>query len=328
MTRILEFTLGPEANGARLDAALAGKAGDLSRTALQELIRQGALTVDGKTVKPGLKLKGGESIRVELPEKSAPETISATPLTFPIIFEDEHLVVVNKPAGLVTHPGAGHETESVVSALLSHARLSPIGAPLRPGVVHRLDKGTSGLMVVAKTEAVHRKLARSFAGRQVTKEYLALVQGRVADDRGRIEVAIERDRLHRKRMKATYGERGRMAVSVFEVIERLRGASLVRIRIETGRTHQIRVHMAFLGHPLLGDVLYGGKRIDGKAVHHLHSARLALKHPVSGVPTTWEAPLPNDFSETLASLRAGPGEVPAGARRPAAAPRAKKPAAS
>ncbi|HEY9071585.1 MAG TPA: RluA family pseudouridine synthase [Candidatus Ozemobacteraceae bacterium] len=325
MTRILEFTLGPEANGARLDAALAGKAGDLSRTALQELIRQGALTVDGKTVKPGLKLKGGEAIRVELPEESTPDTITPTPLAFPIIYEDEHLVVIDKPVGLVTHPGAGHETESVVSALLSHTRLSPIGAPLRPGVVHRLDKGTSGLMVLAKTESVHRKLTRSFASRQVTKEYLALVQGRIADDRGRIEVAIERDRLHRKRMKATYGERGRMAVSVFEVIERLRGASLVRVRIETGRTHQIRVHMAFIGHPLLGDVLYGGKRIDGKIVHHLHSARLTLKHPVSGTPITWEAPLPAAFTEAIATLRTSSGKAPALPLRITKANRPRKP---
>lgn len=303
MTPILEFTLAPEAKGERLDAALAGKASDLSRTALQDLIKSGAVTVDGRPAKPSQKMKGGESIRVELPEEATPEMIAATPLRFPIVFEDDHLVIVDKPAGLVVHPGAGHEAESVVSGLLSRMSLSPVGAPLRPGVVHRLDKATSGLMVLAKNEKTHRKLTKAFAGRAVTKEYLALVQGRIKDERGRIEVAIERDRLHRKRMKATFGERGRMAVSVFDVVERMRGATLVRVRIETGRTHQIRVHMAFLGHPLLGDVLYGGRRIEGKAVHFLHSAKLSLSHPVTGKQLTWEQPVPPSFAAIVAHLR-------------------------
>ncbi|HOT28256.1 MAG TPA: RluA family pseudouridine synthase [Candidatus Ozemobacteraceae bacterium] len=307
MTPILEFTLAPEAKGERLDAALAGRTGNLSRTALQELIKSGAVTVDGRAAKPSQKMKGGESIRVELPEESAPETIAATPLRFPIVFEDEHLVVVDKPAGLVVHPGAGHESESVVSGLLSRMSLSPVGAPLRPGVVHRLDKATSGLMVLAKNEKTHRKLTKAFAGRTVTKEYLALVQGRIKDERGRIEVAIERDRLHRKRMKATYGERGRMAVSSFEVVERMRGATLVRVRIETGRTHQIRVHMAFLGHPLLGDVLYGGRRFEGKAIHYLHSAKLSMSHPVTGKHLTWEQPVPPAFAAIITHLRGAPG---------------------
>jgi len=306
MTPILEFTLASDLKGERLDAALAAKAGDLSRTILQNLIKSGAVTVDGRPAKPSQKMKGGESIRIDLPEAAAPETIAATPLRFPIVFEDDHLVVVDKPAGLVVHPGAGHEAESVVSALLSRMSLSSVGAPLRPGVVHRLDKATSGLMVLAKTEKTHRKLTKAFAGRAVTKEYLALVQGRIQDERGRIEVAIERDRLHRKRMKATYGERGRMAVSVFDVVERLRGATLVRVRIETGRTHQIRVHMAFLGHPLLGDVLYGGRRIEGKAVHYLHSAKLSMSHPVTGKQMTWEQPVPPTFAAIITHLRGNP----------------------
>ncbi|MBP7633166.1 RluA family pseudouridine synthase [Candidatus Ozemobacteraceae bacterium] len=306
MTPILEFTLASDAKGERLDAALASRAGDLSRTTLQELIKSGSVTVDGRSAKPSQKMKGGEAIRMELPEATVPETIAATPLRFPIVFEDDHLVVIDKPAGLVVHPGAGHEAESVVSGLLSRMSLSPVGAPLRPGVVHRLDKATSGLMVLAKTEKTHRKLTKAFAGRAVTKEYLALVQGRIQDERGRIEVAIERDRLHRKRMKATYGERGRMAVSVFDVVERLRGATLVRVRIETGRTHQIRVHMAFLGHPLLGDVLYGGRRIEGKAIHYLHSAKLSMPHPVTGKPLTWEQPAPPAFTAIISQLRSSP----------------------
>lgn len=303
MTPIFEFKLAPEAKGERLDAALAGKAGDLSRTALQELIKGGAVTIDGKSAKSSQKMKGGETIRVELPEESSPETISATPLRFPIVFEDEHLVVVNKPAGLVVHPGAGRETESVVSSLLSRMKLSPIGSPLRPGVVHRLDKATSGLMILAKNDKTHRKLTKAFAGRTVTKEYLALVQGRISDNRGRIEVSIERDRVQRKRMKATYGERGRMAISVFEVVERLKGATLVRVRIETGRTHQIRVHMAFLGHPLLGDVLYGGRRIEGKTIHFLHSTKLSMVHPTTGKQITWESPVPPDFAAAIERYR-------------------------
>ena len=165
------------------------------------------------------------------------------------------------------------------------------------------DKDTSGVMILAKTRDAHRKLAEAFAGHELEKEYLAIIQGHIVNRKGRIEVAIERDKIHRKRMKATSAEKGRMAISIFEVLEYLKGATLVKVKILTGRTHQIRVHMAFTGHPLLGDVTYGGKRLEKKAEHFLHSHRLALKHPVTGKQLEFIAPMPDRFARILAQLR-------------------------
>jgi len=289
--------------GLRLDLALSRHFPDTSRAMIQEMVKNGEITIDEKTVKPSRKIYGGERVSITLREPEKPPMISATELDFPILFEDEDIIVVNKPAGLVVHPGAGKEAFSVVSALLSRTHLSPIGAPLRPGVVHRLDKTTSGVMVLAKTETAHRKLAKIFSGRSAEKEYLAILEGKPAVEKGRIEVAIERDRLHRKRMKATSSDKGRESVSVFEIIESFRHAALARVKIETGRTHQIRVHMAYIRSPLLGDVTYGGSKWEGKAIHYLHSHRLSLKHPISGNKMEWIAPLPSQFQEALQHLR-------------------------
>ncbi len=303
MNKRMEWKAEPTAAGKRLDVALAGQLPDLSRSALQEMIKRGAVTVDGRPGKPSLKLRGGEQVVCQLPEPEPPPTLRATALTFGILYEDEHLIAVDKPVGLVVHPGAGRETASVVAGVLAHTTLSPVGAPLRPGVVHRLDKGTSGVMLLAKTQKAHQKLARMFAARETCKEYLAIVQGHPRDAAGRIEIAIERDRVRRQRMKAAPAGRGRMAISTFQVLERLKGAALVRVRIETGRTHQIRVHLSYLGHPLLGDVTYGGRRWQGRAVHFLHAARLSLAHPVTGAPLTLVAPLPAAFEQALRDLR-------------------------
>ena len=303
MSKTETWAVEPEYAGLRIDLAINRKFGQISRTLAQEMLKTGEIKVGSQLVKPGLKVKGGEKVENTFrPEEVEPE-IKATTLDFPILFEDRYMIAVNKPAGLVVHPGAGKEKTTVVSALLGHTKLSPIGAPTRPGVVHRLDKDTSGVMILAKTRDVHRKLAEAFAGHELEKEYLAIIQGHIVNRKGRIEVAIERDKIHRKRMKATSADKGRMAISNFEVIEYLKGATLVKVKILTGRTHQIRVHMAFTGHPLLGDVTYGGKRLEKKAEHFLHSHRLALKHPVTGKELEFIAPIPDRFTHMLTQLR-------------------------
>ncbi len=303
MSKTETWAVEPEYAGLRIDLAINRKFGQISRTLAQEMLKTGEIKVGSQLVKPGLKVKGGEKVEITFrPEEVEPE-IKATTLDFPILFEDRYMIAVNKPAGLVVHPGAGKEKTTVVSALLGHTKLSPIGAPTRPGVVHRLDKDTSGVMILAKTRDVHRKLAEAFAGHELEKEYLAIIQGHIVNRKGRIEVAIERDKIHRKRMKATSADKGRMAISNFEVIEYLKGATLVKVKILTGRTHQIRVHMAFTGHPLLGDVTYGGKRLEKKAEHFLHSHRLALKHPVTGKDLEFIAPMPDRFAHMLTQLR-------------------------
>ncbi len=302
MKKVEEWIIEEEHIGSRLDSVINTEFADISRSLAQDMLKNGEITVNGKACKPGLKLKGGELVRIER-RYEEPLNIQATELNFPVIFEDENIVVINKPAGLVVHPGAGREKTTVVSALIGHTVLSPIGAPERPGVVHRLDKETSGLMVLAKTREAHQSLAQMFSNHDVEKEYIALIQGHIVNKKGRIEVAIERDPIHRKRMKATSAEKGRKAISNFEVIEYLNGASLVKVRILTGRTHQIRVHMAFTGHPLFGDVTYGGKRFEKQIKHFLHSCRLGFKHPVSGKQLDFSADLPDSFIEAVEGLK-------------------------
>lgn len=303
MNKVEEWLVENEFAGMRLDQAINQKYREISRTLAQSMIKAGEISLDGSSVKPGFKLKGGEKIQLSLHKEEPVSDITATPLDFKILYEDKHIVVIDKPAGLVVHPGAGKETVTVVSALLGHTSLSPIGAPTRPGVVHRLDKGTSGIMVLAKTREAHRRLTEAFSGRELEKEYLAIIQGHIVNRKGRIEVAIERDKIHRKRMKATPAAKGRMAISLFEVIEYLEGATLVKVKILTGRTHQIRVHMAFTGHPLLGDITYGGKRWQKRAHHFLHSSRLAFNHPITGAKLELQAELPPDFAQALQELR-------------------------
>lgn len=303
MSRVEEWIVETELAGTRLDSAINQKYKDISRNLAQEMLKSGEITLNGSACKPGQKLKGGEKILITLREEEPDQVIQATVLDFPILYEDKYIIAINKPAGLVVHPGAGKEKTTVVSALLGHTKLSPIGAPSRPGIVHRLDKETSGVMILAKTRDAHRKLSEAFSGHEVDKEYHAIIQGHIVNRKGRIEVAIERDKIHRKRMKATSAEKGRMAISIFEVVEYLKSASLVKVKILTGRTHQIRVHMAFTGHPLLGDITYGGKKLTKKAQHFLHSSRLALKHPITGKDMVFEAPLPENFAQMLELLR-------------------------
>ena len=303
MTKEIRWTVPADQTGRRLDAILAEAFPDRSRSNHRGLILNGNIIVDGVQVKPSMKALGGEKLCIVLPDEKLVDTIAQTPLNFPILFEDEHLIVINKPSNLVAHPGAGHEEVSVVSALLSHCQLCPIGAPLRPGIIHRLDKETSGVMVLAKTEIAHKRLVKAFSEHLVDKTYLGIAQGEFANNRGVIKVAIERDRQHRKRMMATRADRGKMAISHFQVKERFRAATMVEVIIETGRTHQIRVHLSYIGNPLLGDKTYQGKKWPGHPHHFLHSHRLKMLHPISEKIMIWIAPLPDDFQAALAELR-------------------------
>lgn len=312
----------PAEAGRRLDQFLAGQLAEVSRARVQELIRQGKVEVNGATAKASLRLKGGETIALLGPAEPPP--LRAIPENIPldIVYEDDSLAVVSKPAGMMVHAGAGRADEArnrgtLVNALLHHfAELSAVGGELRPGIVHRLDKQTSGLMVVAKDDAAHRKLAAQFAARQVHKQYVALVHGWVKRDEGTVEQAIQRDRIRRTRM-TTRRSGGRAALSRYRVRERLETPwgkfSLVEVTIATGRTHQIRVHLASLGHPVVGDALYGAPRqlrsSDGKSRrptlerNFLHAASLEFLHPRSGKTLSFSQPLPAELEGFLKRLR-------------------------
>jgi len=307
----------------RLDRWLAAQVPEHSRSSLQSLMAAAAVVIDGRPARPSTRVRAGETVTVHFPE---PRPASLLPQDIPlsVVHEDQWLLVIEKPAGLVVHPGAGSADGTLVNALLHHVRdLSGIGGELRPGIVHRLDKGTSGLMVVAKDDATHRDLARQFAGRTVEKEYLAVVHGVPSPRQGVIDSPIGRDPVHRKKMSAR-APRARTARSSYAVAEVLDGAALVRVRIHTGRTHQVRVHLAGLGHPVAGDPLYGGRRTPAsrgpdarealRALPRpaLHAARLAFTHPRSGDRLTFESALPPDLQDLASRLRPGPGGPPAG----------------
>jgi 23S rRNA pseudouridine1911/1915/1917 synthase len=305
----------------RLDSWLARELPGLSRARIQSLIAAGEVRLQGKTTRASARLRPGQAVSVFVPEpvpaRPLPEDI---PLD--IVHEDRHLLVLSKPAGLAVHPGAGRPGGTLVNALLRHVRdLSGVGGVLRPGIVHRLDRGTSGLLVVAKDDATHRALAQQFAGRTVEKEYLALVLGVPARREGPIDAPVGRDPVHRKRMSAR-SPRGREARSSYAVQEAFDGAALLRVRIHTGRTHQIRVHLASLGHPVAGDATYGGTRpppsrqaasraaLASLERPALHAARLAFTHPGTGQRVIFESPLPSDLQAVVDRLRAGSGGEP------------------
>lgn len=292
--------------GMRLDVALAADAAlGLSRSRIQALIAAGAVTVDGVAVtRSGLRLRGGETIAVEVPPDRPAEAF-AEDIPLDVVYEDADIIVINKPRGLVVHPAAGHSSGTLVNALLKHCPdLAGIGGVLRPGIVHRLDRDTTGLLVAAKTQRAHEALARAIKARAVRREYLAIVWGVPDAPQGRIEAPIGRHPVDRKRMAVVEG--GRPAVSHFTVLESFGRASLLRCALETGRTHQIRVHLAFIGHPVIGDPVYGGRRDPcGMAGQALHAALLAFDHPVDGRPLRFEVPPPEDFRQLLARLRAG-----------------------
>jgi 23S rRNA pseudouridine1911/1915/1917 synthase len=297
--------------GQRLDQFLAARLPALSRSQVQRLIRAGHVRVrETPVTKAGLAVSAGLTVDIEVP---APTPASPAPEDLPltILYDDEDLAVVDKPAGLVVHPGAGHAGGTLVNALLHHlGGLSGVGGAERPGIVHRLDRGTSGVMVIAKHDRAHRELARQFHDREVVKEYVALAWGRVRPGE-RLDRPIGRDPRNRRRMSGR-GTRGRAALTEILDVEPLRGVSLVRVALGTGRTHQIRVHLSERGHPVVGDTLYGGVRrrvpahlsaLAGLDRPFLHAARLTFVHPRDGRRLTFEAPLAADLATVLAVLR-------------------------
>jgi 23S rRNA pseudouridine1911/1915/1917 synthase len=295
----------------RLDTYLRGKFPAASRGAIQRLIEEGHILVNGKRVKPNHTPRAGEKVDVHWPE-AKPAKAQPEEIPFEVLFEDETLLVLNKPAGLVVHPAAGHEEHTLVNALLHHCagELSGIGGVARPGIVHRLDKETSGCLVVAKNDETHLALSSQFASRKVEKAYRAIVCGEMSRDKGEVRAAIARHPSHRKRM-AVNDETGREARTSYQVLERLRASTLVEAALHTGRTHQIRVHFQFLGFPLVGDLTYGQrqnarlKELVGFAAPRvmLHAFQLAFIHPRSGKRVHFEAPLPKDFEDVVKALR-------------------------
>ena len=317
-------TVSADSEGTRLDRFLASVLPAHSRSQIQRLIKEGLIHVAGRETKPNQPVRAGQAISIELTEPVDPVP-QPEALALPILYQDQDVIVVDKPAGMVVHPAAGHASGTLVNALLHHVDdLSGIGGEKRPGIVHRLDRGTSGLMVVAKHDAAHAELSRQFHDREVEKEYFALVWGEVHAGR-RIDAPIGRDPSNRKKMSARSLPRGsrsgdparvrrsREAVTRIMRAEKLRVLTLVQVAIHTGRTHQIRVHLSAIGHPIVGDPLYGGvhRRVPGdvRAVTHLerpflHAAKLVFKHPRDGRRMEFTSELPADLQRVLDELRA------------------------
>jgi 23S rRNA pseudouridine1911/1915/1917 synthase len=301
---VIELQVARERAGLRLDRCLALELPEFSRSRLQALIRDGLVRRNGETARASEPVKSGDAIRVEVPplQKIA---AAAEEIPLRILHEDDDLLVLDKPAGMVVHPGAGNAEHTLVNALLAHCRtLSGIGGVERPGIVHRLDKETSGCLVVAKNDTTHRELSRQFAERTVQKTYLALVAGQLKRASGRIEAAIARHPVHRQRMSVSTDVRGRAAVTDYRVVRSSAAASLVECELHSGRTHQIRVHLHHIGHPVLGDKVYGARFAKDFARQMLHAWRLGFAHPRSGEWLQLEAPVPEDFTAALERLRA------------------------
>jgi len=287
--------------GARLDKYVAEKCPGLSRTQAQKLIADGHVTVNGSTARSALKLSIGDKVTVRIPPAGpGPPLPEAIP--FKIIYEDGDLLVVDKPAGLAVHPAPGHPAHTLINALLSHlSELPDTGSPLRPGIVHRLDKDTSGLMLVAKNVSAHATLSDQFKKRSVTKAYLVLVKGHLTPDEGIIEAPIGRDPRHRKRMAVVAEGRGRQARTEYRVVEHIDDYTLLEVKPETGRTHQIRVHLSAIGYPVVGDPTYGVKS-PSLSRQFLHASRLGFHLPSSGEYVEFESGLPPDLQQALKDI--------------------------
>ena len=292
-----------ESKNQRLDAFLASSLDGLTRSQATRLIESGKVAVNGRAVSKSYKLAGGEGIAVTLPE---PEPVEAVPQDIPldVVYEDADVIVVNKPSGMVVHPAPGHPDGTLVNALLYHCAgtLSGIGGALRPGIVHRIDRDTSGLIIAAKNDAAHQCLSAQLADHTLARTYECIVVGALREDRGTVDAPIARHPTDRKRMAVVAG--GREAVTHWEVIARYPGYTHVRCRLETGRTHQIRVHMAYIGHPILGDTVYGTKKeVPGLTGQCLHAVGLRFLHPRTHEVMELSCPLPDEFTRMLQKIR-------------------------
>ena len=292
-----------ESKNQRLDAFLASSLDGLTRSQATRLIESGEVAVNGRAVGKSYKLAGGEDIAVTLPE---PEPVEAVPQDIPldVVYEDADVIVVNKPSGMVVHPAPGHPDGTLVNALLYHCAgtLSGVGGALRPGIVHRIDRDTSGLIIAAKNDAAHQYLSAQLADHTLARTYECIVVGKLREDRGTVDAPIARHPTDRKRMAVVAG--GREAVTHWEVIARYPGYTHVRCRLETGRTHQIRVHMAYIGHPILGDTVYGAKKeVPGLTGQCLHAVGLRFLHPRTHEVVELFCPLPEEFTRMLQKIR-------------------------
>ena len=295
--------------GQRLDKLLAEQLPELTRSAIQNLMREGCVTLAGAPLRKNAKAAVGDTIWIELQEPKETELVPEE-IPLDIIYEDDDIVVVNKPRGMVVHPAPGNWSGMLVNALMYHCgdSLSGINGEIRPGIVHRIDKDTSGLLVVAKNDRAHQSLAEQIKEHSAGRRYYAVVYGAPREDKGTVNAPIARHRVDRKKMAVTEG--GRQAITHYEVLERYRGYTYMAFQLETGRTHQIRVHMAHIGHPIIGDPLYGPSKdkwkLDGQC---LHAGQLTLTHPATGERMTFEAPLPAYFTTVLQKLRNQYGEI-------------------
>ena len=292
-----------ESKNQRLDAFLASSLDGLTRSQATRLIESGEVAVNGRAVSKSYKLAGGEDIAVTLPE---PEPVEAVPQDIPldVVYEDAAVIVVNKPSGMVVHPAPGHPDGTLVNVLLYHCAgtLSGVGGALRPGIVHRIDRDTSGLIIAAKNDAAHQYLSAQLADHTLARTYECIVVGALREDRGTVDAPIARHPTDRKRMAVVAG--GREAVTHWEVIARYPGYTHVRCRLETGRTHQIRVHMAYIGHPILGDTVYGAKKeVPGLTGQCLHAVGLRFLHPRTHEVVELSCPLPEEFTRMLQKIR-------------------------
>lgn len=300
------FTAAPEKDeiGKRIDVYIAEYKEELSRSRVQKLIENGLVTVNGKVVKSNYKLRKGDILEVEIPDPE-PLEIEAEDIPLDIIYEDKDVVIVNKPQGMVVHPAPGHYSGTLVNALMYHCKddLSGINGQMRPGIVHRIDKDTSGVLMIAKSDAAHNSLAQQLAVHSITRKYYAVVCGNIKEDSGTVDKPIGRSPKDRKKMAVVQG--GRRAVTHYRVLERFGGKyTLIEAQLETGRTHQIRVHMASLGHPLLGDTVYGSEKQPFKLQGQvLHAKVLGFNHPSDGRYVEFESPLPEYFEKLLTKLR-------------------------
>ena len=303
--KVLDAAADPHAAGQRLDVFINENSGDISRSYAQKLIETGMVTVNGHPEKPKYKIKAGDRIVVMA---EPPKELDVEPEDIPldIRYEDYSIIVVNKPKGMVVHPANGNYSHTLVNALLFHCKgnLSDINGVMRPGIVHRIDKDTSGLLVVAKTDQAHRFLTGLFAEHNIDRVYYAVAEGEFSEERGKVDAPVGRNKYDRLKM-AVDPKNGKNAVTHFEVLERLNGYSLLKLQLETGRTHQIRVHMSYIGHPLAGDEVYGRKkqRFKGLGGQVLHAGLLGFVHPVTGEHMVFESELPQYFTEFLDKLR-------------------------